>query len=123
MIASFARQSVTRLRAAETTDRYGNPSLDWSDPDEKTIQAVTVEPLGGSGASGAAAVMFDSEGGKLISRWNLHADSTADINTGDRIKYGGIIYDIDGAVFSQPSPSGRLDHLEILLKRTDSTDA
>jgi hypothetical protein len=116
VIASFAAQTVTRQRAGETTDRYGNTIYDWDAPDALEITPVTVEPVAGSET-------FDAAGGKLHTRWSLHADSAADIMTGDRISYEGTEFDIDGAVQRFPSPSGRLDHLEVLLRRRETTGA
>jgi hypothetical protein len=112
MIASFARQTVTRLRAATGTDSYNNPIVDWGDPDPLDISPVIVQPISGSET-------FDTQGGVLVSRWSLHADADADIADGDRIVYGDDTYDIDGAVQVFPSPSGRLGHVEVMLKRRD----
>jgi hypothetical protein len=117
MIASFARQTVTRLRAAETTDRYGNTDRDdWTAPDTLDVSPVTVEPIAGSET-------FDSAGGRLHTRWLLHADADADIATGDRIDWQGVTYDIDGAVQIFSSPSGRLKHVEVMLRWQGTADA
>lgn len=112
MIASFAAQKVTRLRGKTTEDDYGNPDIDWDDPDTKSIDPVTVGPVSGSET-------FDEQGQKLVSRWMLHAESGADITDDDRIEHNGIQYDIDGAVQVYRSPTGKLDHLEIMLKRVN----
>jgi hypothetical protein len=112
MIASFARQSVTRLRGTETTDRYGDPIVDWTAPDRRTIEPVTMTPIPGTET-------FDAAGRRLVTRWELHANSDADIRDRDRIEHNGTEYDIDGAVQLFPSPTGNLDHLEIMLKRVN----
>lgn len=113
MIASFARQKVVRLRGTKMTDRYDNEVIDWTAPAKKTIESVTVVPIGGSET-------FDVAGGRRVTRWQLNTDMGADILPDDRIEYAGDTYDIDGGVPEHPSPSGRLDHLEVMLKRVES---
>lgn len=110
MIASFANQTVTRLRAATSVDSYKNIVRHWDDVDSADVKPCTVQPVSGS-------VTFDTEGGRMLARWSLHAPADADIEDYDRIVYDGDEYDIDGAVQRFPSPSGQLAHIEIILKR------
>lgn len=112
MIASFAGQTVTRLRGTTGTDAYGNTVSNWDNPNSLDVSPCTVQPIAGSET-------FDTGGGRLTSRWSLHAAADADIETGDRISYGGTIYDIDGSVRRFPSPSGNLAHVEVMLQRRE----
>lgn len=52
----------------------------------------------------------------LLDEYTLYAPAEADIQAGDRIRYNGQIYQIDGDVRIQPAAL-RLDHLEIRLRR------
>lgn len=52
----------------------------------------------------------------LLDEYTLFAPAEADIQAGDRIRYNGQTYQIDGDVRIQPAAL-RLDHLEIRLRR------
>lgn len=52
----------------------------------------------------------------LLDEYTLFAPAEADIQAGDRIRYNGQTYQIDGDVRIQPAAL-RLEHLEIRLRR------
>lgn len=108
-----ARVTVTRLRGSTGTDDYGNPILDWDNPDQLDIALCQIDPIPGTDT-------FDADGKRVLARWNLDAPTGSDITDDDRISHGGNVYDIDGTVRHQPSPTGRLDHLEMVLKRLEA---
>ncbi len=108
---SWHRDTVTRLRAATTTDRYGNETHDWSTPDELPITGCDVQPLAGPEDT------VDRQ--QVTRRWVLFAPAAADITAADRIRWDGDDYDIDGEVRPWRSPTGRLDHIEADLVRVE----
>jgi len=109
--ATFAREVIRVQRATIAVDTYERKTYDWTNlAADFEIQRCTVQPIAGS-------EMFDTAGQQVISRWRVAAPGNPDIRDDDRIIHAGETYDIDGAVRQWPSPSGRLAHAEIMLKR------
>ena len=52
----------------------------------------------------------------LLDEYTLFLPPDADVMAGDRIRYNGQIYQIDGDVRIQPAAL-RLDHIELRLRR------
>lgn len=52
----------------------------------------------------------------LLDEYTLFLPPDADVQAGDRIRYNGQVYEIDGDVRIQPAAL-RLDHIEIRLRR------
>jgi hypothetical protein len=96
----------------EKKDSYGDTYVDWSAPDEKAVHGCHLDPLPGTET-------FDVDGHQMVSRWNLFAPKDSDIREQDRIKYASDVYDVDGTIQHYRSFSGRLDHLEVILKRLE----
>jgi head-tail adaptor len=111
---SFARQTVTVLRAAETTDRYGNPMSDWSSPNTHDISGCVLQPL-----AGEETLSLDAD--SVLSRWSLDTPADADLTATDRVSYAGEVYEVDGQIGDWPSPTGRLRHRQAMLKRLERT--
>lgn len=109
---SFARDSVTVLRAQVVEDRYGNESLDWSDPAEHEINECVLQPI-----SGEETLSLD--GNAVVSRWSFSGPKGADLTAMDRVTYQGETYEIDGYVRRWESPTGSLAHTEAMLKRVE----
>ena len=104
--ASLATQTVTRLRAVESTDEYGNPVTDWTTPDELPISGCSVQPQ--------PAAEFTDTREEALSRWQLWAPSGSDIAHTDRIQHKDRVYLIDGDVQDWDQLS--LDHVTCLLR-------
>lgn len=49
--------------------------------------------------------------------YTLFAPPDADIEAGDRIRFDGKVYQIDGDIRVQPSATGHLDHIQTTLRR------
>lgn len=113
-IASFAQATVTVQRATVTTDRYGRETRDWSNLEaEFDLSGCSVQPMVG-------AETFDAAGGRVVSRWHFSAPGRdADVQSTDRIVYDGDTFEVDGSVRRWLSPSGRLGHVEAILKRVE----
>lgn len=105
-IVSFANQQITRLRAVDGTDEYGNDVLDWSAPDELPISGVSVQPE-------AAPEATDPARDAVGARWLVIADPGTDVTAVDRVSWNGQLYSVDG----QPLEfsTGILDHVEFRI--------
>lgn len=109
MLPSFCRDTVTRIRPGIKVLR-GSEVPDWS--------VVTTEYISGCSMQPASTSL--SENGRVLGisdTFTLFAPPDADIEAGDHIEFQNKVYEIDGDVRIQPSATGRLDHLNITLKR------
>ncbi len=109
MLPSFCRDTVTRVRPGEKDSR-GSTIPDWDNATIAEIKGCSMQP--------ASTTL--SEDGRVLGitdTYTLFAPPTADIQAGDHIEFRGRTYEIDGDVRIQPSATGRLDHLNITLKR------
>lgn len=87
-------ETVTRLRAATRTDRYGETIADWSlAADELPIRTLTpAEPRP------SAEPMQDARNA-VTSGWTLYLPLDADVRSSDRVRVRGVAY----AVLGQPA--------------------
>ena len=102
--------TIERLRGARVSSGYGDDQVaDWANPETVVIRGCSVQP-----ASGPEYVV-DRE--SIVSRWELYAPYGTDLRGGDRVRWQGVTYDIDGAPqpFRDPTGSG-LDHTFALLR-------
>lgn len=108
MLPSFARQTVTRLRATTKTAR-GSTVPDWSNPNELTIGGCSVQP---------AATDLSQDGRVLgiMDGLTCYMPPGADVQDGDRILFEGNVYTIDGSPRVWPS-AGNLAHVQVNLRR------
>lgn len=109
MFVSFATESVVRRRAQRVPDGLDWRD-DWDDPIEDEIPGWTIQPID-------SEETFDAAGGRTLSRWRALGPGNADVRAGDRIEWRGDEYEIDGEPLHRTSPSGRLTHCELILKR------
>ena len=108
-MVSFAKTTVTRIRAGTITER-GTEYPDWNNTDKLNIPDCCL--------TWRSTAM--SQEGRVLGIENtrvLFAPLDADIKEGDRIKYRGETYEIDGDPKDWESPTGAIDHYEITLKR------
>ena len=108
MLPSFCNQTVTRIRPAAKESR-GSIIPDWSQATEKDIGGCSMQPA-------STSLSQDGRVLGLLDEYTLFLPPDADVMAGDRIRYNGQIYQIDGDVRIQPAPL-RLDHIEIRLRR------
>lgn len=109
MLPSFFRDTVTRIRPGKKDSR-GSTIPDWDTATTSEIKGCSMQP---------ASTTLSQDGRVLgiTDTYTLFAPPDADIEAGDHIEFRNKVYEIDGDVRIQPSASGRLDHLNITLKR------
>lgn len=106
-------ETVIRLRAGTTSDRYNSAVDDWTDPDELEINSCAVAPR------------LDSEdrtNGRqgVIVGLTVYAPAGADILATDRVRVRGDDYEVDGEPGDWRSPYGTANGgLEIALRRVE----
>lgn len=109
MLPSFCKDTVTRIRPGTKVLR-GSTVPDWSVATTADIKGCSMQPS-------STSLSQDGRVLGISDTYTLFAPPTADIEAGDHIKFKDKIYEIDGDVRVQPSATGRLDHLNITLKR------
>jgi hypothetical protein len=105
---SFHQQTVEVLTGAPTTDRYGNAALDWTSPSVAVVSGCRVLPVTG-------AEVLD----RVTQRWMLFAPLGTALLATDRVRFGGVTYDVVGEVRRWSSPSGAVAHIEADLERVE----
>lgn len=108
---SFHRDTITVLRAPLVPDDYNNQVPDWPNAAETPVGGCRVQPERG------ADYTLDREA--VLTRWRLFAPASVDLLPTDRVRHGGVDYDIEGSVERWPSPTGALAHVEALMRRVD----
>lgn len=107
-LISFWRQSIVRIRPGTKTER-GSTVPDWSKATELTIDGCSVQPASTS-LSQDGRVLGVQDG------LTVYAPAGVDIQAGDRIRYAGNIYTINGDPLIWPG-AVRLDHIQLNLQR------
>ena len=107
MLPSFCNDTVVRIRPAEKDSR-GSTILDWDNAIELNITGCSMQP---------ATTSLSTDGRVLGIRdeYSLFAPADADIKKGDKIRYNGKEFIVQGDVRVQPA-AFRLDHKEITLR-------
>ncbi|WP_431881573.1 phage head completion protein [Micromonospora chalcea] len=108
---SYHRDTITVLRAALVDDGYGNEAPDWANPTRVDVTGCRLQPIP------AEDYVLDREA--VTTRWRLFAPPGIDLRATDRVEHNGAVYDVDGDPQRWPSPTGRLNHVEALLRRTE----
>lgn len=109
MLPSFCRDTVIRIRPG-TKESRGSTIPDWNTATRASIKGCSMQPA-------STSLSQDGRVLGISDTYTLFAPSEADIEAGDRIEFHGKVYEIAGDVRVQPSATGRLDHLNITLKR------
>lgn len=102
-----AKETITRLRADRVSNGYGGFEDDWSDPDESDI------PGWGVDAGGTVADLDRREGAQV--QYTLRGPVAADVRRGDRVRWNGEVYTVDGRPRVQPGPTALTSHLIVQL--------
>ena len=108
---SFWRQSVTRKRPGETTER-GQTIPDWSNASELVIDGCSVQP-------GMTSLDQDGRVLGITDGYTAYLPAGSDVVAGDHIVYNGKEFAIDGEPRPWISPSGRIDNIQLALVRWD----
>lgn len=108
MSIPFAHQTVTILSDTDTTDEYGNPRRDWSNPSSVVVPRCHVQPVDTSEELGAR------ERDQVVSRYRVWLPAGTAITANDRIEWGPLLLSVDGEPKRWPSPDGGEDHVEVI---------
>lgn len=107
-VQSFWRQTITRIRPGTKTER-GSVVPDWDHATELDIPGCSVQPSSTS-LSQDGRVLGTQDG------LTVYAPVDADVQEGDRIRYGADVYTIYGVPLIWPGVA-RMQHMQINLQR------
>jgi hypothetical protein len=108
MLPSFCKDTVVRIRPA-TKESRGSTILDWENAKEETITGCSMQPASTTLSTDGRVLGIQDE-------YSLFTPPCADIAEGDRIRYDGKVYIVQGDVRVQPS-AAYLHHKHITLRR------
>ena len=121
MTISFKNQTVTVIRPVNYIEERGDRFPDWSTAEEHELRGCRVQPMASDEVLFSGSVT--NEGGTardgIVTRWKLFTSANPNLTPHDRIRYDGVVYEIDGQVLDWPSPTSALAHSEVVLKRVD----
>lgn len=107
-VLSFWTQTITRLRPGTKTER-GSTIPDWDNVSELDITGCSVQPT-------STSLSQDGRVQGIINGLTVYAPADADIEAGDRVRYSGNVYTINGDVLDWPGVA-RMGHKQINLVR------
>lgn len=111
MIPKWAADTVERLRPGTKTAR-GSEIADWSNPEVVEITGCSMQPAG-------TELSQDGRVQGITDGYTCYLPPGSDVQEGDRIRYDGKTYTINGSPRIWKSPSGRLNHIQLELERWD----
>ncbi len=109
MVASFATQTITRIRPGTKTIR-GSEMPDWSNTTSLNISGCSVQP----------ATTSLSQDGRVLGisdAWTAYLPAGADVQAGDKIVHDGHEYAINGEPRAWISPTGNRSNVQLNLVR------
>lgn len=109
MLPTWASDTVTRIRPATKTSR-GSVVPDWDNVSRLVISGCSAQPAS-TGLSQDGRVLGINEG------ITAYLPYDADVIEGDRIEFGGDVYEINGAPRKWKSPTGRVSNMQLNLVR------
>lgn len=101
-------RTVVRLRGTAGTGGYGDPTIDWSNPDRKIIRSCDWQPEQGQ------EISLDRDA--VVTRWRWFGPINADVTDQDRLEVDGLVYYIEGSV--EEWPGEWLAHKTALCRRS-----
>lgn len=108
-LPSWAQQTVERIRPTIRIVR-GSEIPDWSNPDILQIPGCSVQPANTS-------LSQDGRIQGITYGYTCYLPPAADVQAGDRIRFGGHDYTITGEPQVWQSPSGRVSNMQLNLER------
>lgn len=111
--------TIDVITAGSVDDGYGNARADWSPGAavERTVAAyvrpasTSVRPAGNEHVEAGRNVVEVA--------WQVHTNDL-DITALNRIRFGGVVYDVDGQPLTwRVLPGGKVGHSKLLLRRVD----
>lgn len=109
MLPSWATDTVTILRPATTTSR-GTTIPDWTRATETSVSGCSVQPA-------ATSLSQDGRVLGIEDGWTAYVPPGTDVKEGDRVRWNGELYAINGAPRAWTSPTGRVAHIALNLRR------
>lgn len=109
MLPSFCNDTITRIRPG-TIVRRGSVEPDWTTATTETISGCSLQPAS-TQLSQDVRVLGISDG------YTAYLPPTADVLAGDKIRFDGNDYQINGEVRPWKSATGRITHLQANLVR------
>ena len=109
MLPSWANDVVTRLRPTIRTVR-GSDIPDWTNPNAIQIGGCSMQP---------ASTMLSQDGRiqGITEGYTCYLPPCADVKAGDRIRFNGNDYTINGEPQIWQSPSGKVSSMQLNLER------
>lgn len=107
-VQSFWRQTITRIRPATKTLR-GSTVYDWDDVEELEIPECSVQPA-------STSLSQDGRVQGITDGLTVYAPEDIDVKAGDRIRYNGAVYTINGDPLVWPGVA-RMQHVQLNLLR------
>ena len=105
---NWATQTITRIRPGTRSVR-GSDIRDWGNASELEISGCSMQPAGNT-LSQDGRVLGVHDG------LTIYAPEDADIKAGDRIRYRGEMYAINGDPLIWPG-AARMQHMQINVQR------
>jgi hypothetical protein len=102
--------TVTKVRPATSTDRYGSTVYDYGAAATRTTFKAWIDQA-------SAAEETPNGRDTITGGWKLITNHTG-LDALDRIEWAGAAYDLDGPAWPVHTPAG-LHHLEARLKRVE----
>lgn len=109
MLPSWANDTVTIIRPASIESR-GSTVPDWSRATETQVSGCSVQPAGTS-------LSQDGRVLGVMDGLTAYIPPGTDVQPGDRIRFDGEVYTIDGDPRSWKSATGAVSHILLNLKR------
>ena len=106
---SFFNDTIIRIRPGVKNER-GSDIPDWDNSDYLTVENCSVQP-------GNTNISIDGRVLGLNCELTVYAPYTADIKSGDHIKFDEDEYIIKGYPKKWKSPTDELDHIQLDLER------
>lgn len=109
MLPSWAKDTVIRLRPSIKTVR-GSDIPDWRNPNQLAIRDCSMQP---------SSTMLSQDGRVqgVTDGYTCYLPPESDVKAGDRIRFAGNDYTINGEPRIWKSPTGRVSSVQLELER------
>jgi head-tail adaptor len=113
-------ETVTVLRPGTVTDRYGDSTKDWSDPDRTDVAGCHVAPGSAGGSAGGAKEETAAGREGVVVTYDVFFPAGTDVRPGDRAEVRGDVFDVDGEPADWRSPyTGRHAGIHVALRTVE----
>ncbi|MBQ9703914.1 MAG: hypothetical protein IJV68_05155 [Clostridia bacterium] len=110
MVATFANDTVTRIRPGIKTER-GSETPDWDNPEsEIEINQCSIQPA-------STSLSLDGRVLAVMDGLTVYVPYGSDVKAGDHIVADGETYEINGEPRAWKSPTGNRSNIQLNLVR------